>query len=89
MDLHLKNKIAAITGASKGIGLGVAKALAQEGVHIAFCARKKEQILAAETEIKEYGVKVFGYSMDITRSEDINKFARGWARVDVDDMPFL
>ena len=77
MDLHLKGKIAVITGASAGIGLAVAKALAQEGVHIAFCARKKEQILKAENEILKYGVKVFGFSADVTKSEDIDNFVKG------------
>ena len=62
MDLNLVDKVAVITGASKGIGLAVAKALAQEGVHIAFCGRKKDQLLKAEGEIKMYGVKVLGYS---------------------------
>jgi NAD(P)-dependent dehydrogenase (short-subunit alcohol dehydrogenase family) len=76
MDLNLADKVAVITGASKGIGLAVAKALAQEGVHIAFCGRKKDQLLKAEGEIKLYGVKVLGYSADITRPEDINKFVK-------------
>ena len=39
MDMQLKNKIACITGGSVGIGLAIAKELAREGVHIAICAR--------------------------------------------------
>jgi NAD(P)-dependent dehydrogenase (short-subunit alcohol dehydrogenase family) len=40
MELHLKDKVAVVTGASKGIGLAVAQALAAEGVRVAAGARE-------------------------------------------------
>ena len=39
MDLHLSDKIAVVTGASKGIGLSISQALAAEGVHVVAGAR--------------------------------------------------
>ena len=39
MDLKIKNKIALITGASKGIGAGIADTLASEGVNLYLTAR--------------------------------------------------
>jgi len=39
MDLHLQNKVAVVTGASKGIGFAIAAALAQEGVRVVAASR--------------------------------------------------
>jgi len=44
MDLGLKGKQVFITGASRGIGLAVAKAFAREGAEVAIGARNKEQV---------------------------------------------
>ena len=58
MDLGLKNKNAAITGASQGIGEAVAHALANEGCNVAICARNKERLDQTVSELKAKGVKV-------------------------------
>ncbi|HQA35325.1 MAG TPA: SDR family oxidoreductase [Casimicrobium huifangae] len=52
MDLQLRNKTALVTGASVGIGRGIALALAAEGVKLAITARRAEKLeeLAAEIE---------------------------------------
>ena len=47
MELGLKDKVAAITGGSIGIGLAVAEGLAQEGVHLALCARNEARVVEA------------------------------------------
>ncbi len=47
MDLGLQGKKAVVTGASAGIGKAVTRALAQEGVDVAICARRKEPLEAA------------------------------------------
>ena len=52
MDLGLAGKRAVITGASKGIGLGCAVALAREGCHVALAARSADVLAAAAGEVR-------------------------------------
>ena len=51
MDLGIAGKRAAVAAASKGLGLGVAKALAAEGVRVAICGRHRDTIDAAAATI--------------------------------------
>jgi 3-oxoacyl-[acyl-carrier protein] reductase len=59
MDLQLKGKKALVTGASRGLGYAVARALAAEGAELAINSRTPASIeAAAETIAKEHGVPV-------------------------------
>ena len=51
MDLGISGKVALVTGASQGIGLGIAKELAREGARVAISSRTRERIEAAASEI--------------------------------------
>lgn len=51
MDLGIERKVALVTGASKGLGLGVATALTQEGVRVAISSRSEDRIAAAAQRI--------------------------------------
>jgi 3-oxoacyl-[acyl-carrier protein] reductase len=51
MDLGIEGKVALVTGASKGLGLGVATALAREGAKVAIASRSEERIRTAAEKI--------------------------------------
>jgi len=51
MDLGLEGKVALVTGASQGIGFGIAKELAGEGARVAISSRTREKIDAAAEQI--------------------------------------
>ena len=52
MELNLRGKSAAITGASKGIGLAIAEELAREGVNLRLVARNREELQRAADDLR-------------------------------------
>jgi 3-oxoacyl-[acyl-carrier protein] reductase len=52
MDLLLTDKIAIVTGSSRGLGLASARALVAEGCRVCICARGSEQLAAAAVEVE-------------------------------------
>jgi 3-oxoacyl-[acyl-carrier protein] reductase len=64
MDLGLKGRTALVLGGSKGLGRGVADALAAEGVAVAIVARGQEAIDKAVAEINATGGRAIGFSAD-------------------------
>lgn len=51
MNFDLKDKIALVTGASRGIGLEIARNLLKEGAHVFICSRKQENLDAAAVDL--------------------------------------
>ena len=71
MNFGLTNKWALVCGASRGLGLGCAKALVQEGVHVVIVARRAEPLAQAVAELKALNphVTVLSVAADITSAE--------------------
>ena len=58
----MEGKVAIITGASRGIGSGIAKVFAQHGANVAFTySSSAESAMALENELNALGVKAKGY----------------------------
>jgi 3-oxoacyl-[acyl-carrier protein] reductase len=66
MDLGIKGKWALVGGASKGLGLGCATALAQAGVNVVMVSRGAEALEASAAKLRALGVTVLTVAQDIT-----------------------
>lgn len=87
MTSRLKNKIALITGASRGIGAAVAKRFAQEGAQVILIARSAQDLEQVDDEIQKYGppaVLVPFDLMDLSRIDDLAKsIGERFGRLDI------
>jgi 3-oxoacyl-[acyl-carrier protein] reductase len=72
MDLGLKDKVAVVSGGSVGIGLAVANALAEEGVHLVLCARDEARVLTRAKEIQDrHRVRAVGVAADVSDAQAV------------------
>jgi 3-oxoacyl-[acyl-carrier protein] reductase len=80
MDLNLKNKVALIAGASKGLGYAVAYALATEGASVSISSRDESSITAAASRIeRETGSKVLAMPVDVQSADAIQRWVAATA----------
>src|SRR3954454_9806476 len=68
MDLGLRGRTAIVCGASSGLGLASAEALAEEGANVAMLARRRDQ-LARHAE----GVRALAVRGDVTNAADLER----------------
>ena len=84
MDLGLRNKRALVTGASKGIGLAVAEALAQEGCHVDLAARDAARLTEVAQSIRaRHPVEVRTFPTDLARPHDQEMLAQSCGDDDI------
>jgi 3-oxoacyl-[acyl-carrier protein] reductase len=74
MDLGLKGLRAVVTGGSKGIGRRAADIFAQEGAHVAICARNAGEVQATVAGIEAMGVKGYGAAVDVADKQALEGF---------------
>lgn len=68
---RLDNKVAIITGASKGIGKAIAKALGQQGAKIVIVSRKQEAVDETAKEFLAEGIEAIGIAAHMGNSDQI------------------
>ena len=74
MNLKLKNKIALVLSASKGIGFGIAEALAKEGCKVIITSSNKKNIDKAKKKIQDKtGKEISSYVLDLKNNKSVNK----------------
>jgi hypothetical protein len=84
MELNLRGKTAAITGASKGIGFGIAEELAREGVSLHLAARSGDELKRAADDLRgRFGVTVATHAVDLSERGTRDAFARDVAGSDI------
>ena len=75
MAKPLEDRLALVTGASRGIGAATAAALAAAGAHVVLTARKARDLEAVEEAIHDAGGTATIAPMDLTESDSIARLA--------------
>ena len=83
----LTDKVALVTGASSGLGVQFAKALANQGANLAITARRLERLEQLKKEIEAIGVKCLVVACDVGNSDEIvsmvGKVKADYGRIDI------
>jgi len=87
MDCGIQCRFALVTGGSHGIGRAVAVALADEGCHVAVCARNLDRLANTKAAIEARGAKAISVTVNVLRASGITKVMdevlSQWGRVDI------
>ena len=77
MDFGLKDRVALVAAASRGIGFAAARELAREGARVFLCSRDEERASEAAQKIhEETGANVAGIAADVTNEKESEQFVR-------------
>lgn len=71
MDLGIRNRVAMVAAASKGLGKAAARALAQEGCKVSICGRSEASLAPARAELEALGAEVLAMPCDVSHLEDL------------------
>ncbi|MBI1734444.1 MAG: SDR family oxidoreductase [Candidatus Rokubacteria bacterium] len=81
MQTGLADRVAMVSGASKGIGRAVAERLAAEGARLSLCARSADALREVARDLEgKHGAQCLAFPGDLNRAEDI----QGWVRATVE-----
>jgi 3-oxoacyl-[acyl-carrier protein] reductase len=85
--MRLKNKVAIITGSTKGIGMETAKTFAREGAKVVICGTRENAINEVTEEIKSTGAEALGFKVDVSNRAQVDEMVaevkKVWGRVDI------
>src|SRR5258706_8046961 len=72
MQITMKDRVAVVTGGSKGIGIAVARRFAESGAKVAILARGADDLKAARERLSKDGLHVHDYACDVSKAQDIS-----------------
>jgi len=72
----LKGRVAAITGASSGLGRQMALGFAERGADLVLLARRIERLEELKSELENKGIRALAIKCDVTNTDDINNAAK-------------
>jgi len=73
---EFQSKVAVITGAASGIGLGIARKCAREGMKVVLADIEEPALAAAEAELKNRGGDVLAIRTDVSKRNDVEQLAQ-------------
>jgi len=83
----LSEKIAVVTGGSRGLGLEIATALGEAGATVVVIARRQSWLSEAERQLSEAGIDAMGFVCDVSDPEHVNstvaRIAEKCGRIDI------
>jgi ketoreductase len=83
----LQDRVALVTGASRGIGKAIARALTREGAKVALCARNAEAVRKAADEVSPGDGRALGFRADITDKADVRSLVQAvvarWGQIHI------
>ena len=83
----LTGKVALVIGASSGLGVQFAKALANQGANVAVAARRVEKLEVTKAQVEEYGVECIAVPCDVSNEESIINCIKAvvdkWGKIDI------
>jgi len=87
MQITMKDRVAVVTGGSKGIGIAVARRFAESGAKVAILARGATDLKAARESLAKDGLQVHDYVCDVSKASDISatyeRVVKDHGRIDI------
>jgi 3-oxoacyl-[acyl-carrier protein] reductase len=80
LKIDLTGRRALVAGASRGIGLAIARCLANAGADVAICARQAAPLESAASSLKTFGHRVSARPCDLSRAEDVKAWVEAAAQ---------